>query len=206
MFSLSSKTLRKGTSGATLGIPWSSWLDSNPGLFYFQSLHRHRVAVYTLKYIKPYLGTNKQACWKASSIGFVFYISKWLVDVVLVDTSKVFVFSERKAVCGDILCALCYAAENCVFLLGGSDASLVPWQIGRLAQYFISAWLASVLGGFTSSPLTLKLWLTFFVFHPIPRCARHPGVNAPALRRCQKWRRFPLSQGEAYVRSPTANG
>lgn len=83
----------------------------------------------------------------------------------------VFVFSERKAICGDTLCARYCSAENSVFLLGGSDAPLVPWQICHLTQYFIASWLGSVLCGFTSSPLALKLWLTFSYFirvHTVP--------------------------------------
>lgn len=83
---------------------------------------------------------------------------------MLVGTSKIFVFSEGKAISGDILCALYSTAESSVFLLHGSDASLVPWQIGHLDQYFVASWPASVLGGFTSSPLTLNLWLSFLYF------------------------------------------
>jgi len=47
------------------------------------------------------------------------------VDFILVDASKIFVFSERKAISGDTLRALYSAAKNSVFLLGGSDAALV---------------------------------------------------------------------------------
>lgn len=132
MFPLSSKTLRKGTSGATLGLPWSSWLDDNPGLFYLQSLRGHRVVVYALKYIKPYLGTKKEARWKASSIWFVFYISKWLVDVILVDASKIFVFSERKAIPRDIWCTLIPLPRTLCF---SSVVVMPPWYHGKLVVW-----------------------------------------------------------------------
>lgn len=55
----------------------------------------------------------------------MFYVSNWLVDVILVVASEIFVFSGRKAISGDILCALYSAAENSAFLLSGGDASLV---------------------------------------------------------------------------------
>lgn len=77
---------------------------------------------------------------------------------------KAFVYSERKAVSGDALWALHSAVESSAFLFGDRDASLVLWQIGHLAQYFIASWPASVLGGFTSSSLILNLWLSFSYF------------------------------------------
>lgn len=155
--------------------------------------------VYPLKYVKLYLGTEEWACWKASSIGFVFYISKWLVDVIPVDASRIFVFSERKAISRDTSRALFSAAKNAVFLLSGSDA---PWYLGKLVIWpSISLWPGWQFWAISAVTSQLHLWLS--CSYPILlRCAHYHGVKAPVPRRCQEQRCFHLSQGQAYAKIP----
>lgn len=169
-----SKTLRKGTSGGTLGLPWSLWQD-NMGLFCLQSLHGCRVVIYPLKYVKLYLGTEEWACWKALRIGVVFYISKWLVDVVPMDASRIFVFSERKAISGDTLCALHSAAKSSV-------AVMLP---GTVANWSFGPGCHGDLAG-SSEPFQLSPLSHISGSHPTALCPL-PRVKAPVPSRCQEY-------------------
>lgn len=197
IFLLSSETLRKGTSGATHWLLWNSWLKAwKSWAFLFPAITRAQGSSLSFERHKD-VAENKQA----TSTRFVFYISKWLEGVILLDTSKVFVFSERKAIPGDILCGLYSTAESSAFLFGRS-ASLILWQIGHLAQYSITSWLASVLSGFTSSPLTLNLLLSFSYF------ILFLTVPITLAWRLLLWggaRCFQLSQGQAYMKIPMVN-
>lgn len=162
---------------------------------FFVYSHQMDTGIYPLKYIKLYLWTEERTCWKALSIGVVFYISKWLVDVVPMDASRIFVFSERKAISGETLCALHSAAKNSVFLLSGSDA---PWYCGKLVIWpRISLWPGWQFWPISAGTSQAHLWLS---------CSYSilcPGVKAPVPRRCQEQRCFHLSQGQAYAEIPT---
>lgn len=65
------------------------------------------------------------------------------------------------------MCTLFHCRELW-FLLGGSDASVVLWQMGHLAPFFVASWLAPVLSGFTSHTQSPGHG---FVFHAIRAAA-----------------------------------
>lgn len=188
-FHCPSKTLRKGTSGGTLGLPWSLWQGNN-GLFCLQSSHGRRVAIYPFKYIKLYLWAEEWACWKALSIGGVFYISKRLEAYGCL--KDLCIFREESSFGRYFMCTSFCSQELCV-PAQWQWCSLVLWQIGHLAG--ISLWPGWQFWAVPAVTSRAHLWLSCSCTILL-LCAHHPAVKAPVPRGARS-RDLHLSQGQA---------